>query len=208
MPIAVYVDFDDVLCETARALAFMLEREFRKTVAFEDIHTFDLGQSFGLDASDLQRLMELAHQPEFLGELAPVPGALEALRGWAAAGVEIHIVTGRPASTRTTSAAWLRNFDVPYSRLIFVDKYGRNLLPDGAEDAISLAELMQMRFALAVEDAPQMADFLVRNMPGPVAMIRRPWNARATIGTGNDPGQLHRCQDWAQILQQFPAPGV
>ena len=46
--IPVYLDFDDILCETARAFTGLLHREFGKSVAFEDIHTFNLGESFGL----------------------------------------------------------------------------------------------------------------------------------------------------------------
>ena len=33
----IYVDFDDVLCETALGLARIVEEEFGRKVAFEDI---------------------------------------------------------------------------------------------------------------------------------------------------------------------------
>ena len=45
----IYVDLDDVLCETARGFLGLLQREFDRRVAFEDIRDFDLGVSFGLD---------------------------------------------------------------------------------------------------------------------------------------------------------------
>lgn len=200
----VYIDFDDVLCETARAFTGLLEREFGKRVAFEDIHAFNLGQSFGLSDSELDRLMELGHQPEFLENLEPVPGALEGLRRWADAGSEVWIMTGRPASTEAVCAGWLRAYDVPHARLLFVDKYGRNLLPGGTAPTLTLDELVQMDFALAVEDAPRMADHLARHTSWPVAVIARPWNVRASIDAGD--GRLHRCRDWPHILDLFPAP--
>ncbi len=205
MPTPVYIDFDDVLCETARALTSLLHREFGKTVAFENIHAFNLAQSFGLNEPDLEHLMVQAHEPAFLENLVPVPGALEAMRQWADAGVDLHIMTGRPADTHATSAAWLRAYDVPHTRLAFVDKYGR-ATPGGPVPTLTLADLQNMHFALAVEDAPQMADYLVRNHPWPVAVIERPWNRHTPIGT---PTQApHRCRDWPEILSRFPTPGL
>ncbi|MDA0576546.1 MAG: hypothetical protein O3B24_00435 [Verrucomicrobia bacterium] len=201
----VYVDFDDVICETARELAVLLHQEFGKTVAFEDIFAFNLGQSFGLDSRELDHLMARAHEDAFLERLAPVPGALEAMRRWSDAGVEIHVMTGRPSDTAAVSADWLIANGVTHARLAFVDKYGR-AQPGGAVPTLSLAELQQLDFALAVEDAPQMADYLVRNHPWPVAVIERPWNRHAEIG-GAATG-LHRCRDWSQILECFPAPGI
>lgn len=202
----VYIDFDDVLCETALAFTGLLEREFGKRVAFEEIHSFNLGHSFGLDDAQLAHLMEAGHQPAFLNALTPVPGALEGLRRWADAGVEIHIVTGRPASTAPACSAWLRAHAVPAARLVFVDKYGRHLLPGGTDPTLTLDALVQLEFALAVEDAPRMADYLARHTRWPLAVIERPWNRHATIGDNS--ARVSRCRDWSAILVQFPAPGV
>ncbi len=199
----VYIDFDDVLCETARAFTGLLEREFGKQVAFEDIHTFNLGQAFDLDEAQIAHLMEAGHQPDFLETLAPVPGALDGLRQWAAEGVAIHIVTGRPARTEPSSRAWLHAYAVPHDALLFVDKYGRNLMPGGTAPTLTLEALARLDFALAIEDAPHMADHLARHTPWPVAVIERPWNRCATIGNGN--GRVHRCRDWSEILARFPA---
>ncbi|MCE9614688.1 MAG: hypothetical protein K8T26_10460 [Lentisphaerae bacterium] len=201
-PLPIYVDFDDVLCETARALTGLLEREFGRRVAFEDIHHFNLGKSFALDDAELQHLMELAHEPDFLGVLEPIPGAIDGLRRWAEAGHAVHIVTGRPASTHAICDAWLRRFEVPHARVIFVNKYGRDLLPGGSVRAISLDELAGLRFALAVEDAPKAIRFLLERTPTPVAVMDRPWNLREPFDDRR--GQLHRCRDWAHILEQFP----
>jgi hypothetical protein len=46
---SIYVDFDDVLCETARALVALLQSHFGRTVAFDDVISFDLAVSFGLN---------------------------------------------------------------------------------------------------------------------------------------------------------------
>ena len=202
MAATVYIDFDDVLCETARALAGLLQREFGRTVAFESIHTFDLGKSFSLRAGELDRLMEMGHQPEFLRTLEPVPRAAEALRRWSDAGLRLAVVTGRPPVTRPPCEAWLRAHGIPFDELIFVNKYGRTLMQDHEVQALSLDELAVMPFALAVEDAPGMVAFLLEHTRVPVAIMDRPWNRQAAFPSSN--GRGIRCRDWAAIAERFP----
>ena len=59
----VYVDLDDVLAETGRAFLEVLERHFDRRVAFDEIHHFDLGRSFGLTPDELAEFMRRAHEP-------------------------------------------------------------------------------------------------------------------------------------------------
>ncbi len=68
MPIVktVYVDMDDVLCQTALRCLAIIEREFGKQVAYEQITTFDLGQACGLKAEELAELFRIVHQPDEL----------------------------------------------------------------------------------------------------------------------------------------------
>lgn len=205
-PVPIYVDFDDVLCETARALTVLLEHEFGKRVAFESIHTFNLAESFGLTEAELQHLMDAAHKPAFLGGLAPIPGALHALQSWQAAGCEVDVVTGRPAASHASCLEWLQRHEMPYRRLLFVDKYARNHLPGVGVPALSLEDFGRLSFSLAVEDAPKMIQFLASHTPTPIAVIERPWNRHVVF---DDPaGHLHRCLDWNEILVRFPAPGL
>lgn len=202
----IYIDFDDVLCETARALTRLLEREFGKIVAFDDIHTFNLGESFGIGETELQHLMECGHQPDVLAGFEPVAGAREELTRWADAGYEIEIVTGRPAATLEASTTWLERHGMPYSSIIFVDKYGRELMAEGAHRAISLEALYAREYCLAIEDAPHMAGYLLANMRMPVAVIQRPWNINNPIAESETRARLFRCRDWEHITELFPAP--
>ena len=77
----IYVDLDDVLCETARAFLGILERDYGKTVDFEDIAWFDLGRSFELEPPVLEDFMRKVHEPEVLSAMKPVDGAV-ASRFW------------------------------------------------------------------------------------------------------------------------------
>lgn len=199
-PRRIYVDLDDVLCETTRRLAELVQREFGRRVRFDEIRSFDLGQSFGLDATELEAFMRAVHRPEVLGGLEPRRGAVEAVAGWAAAGYEIAVVTGRPPSSREVSREWLERCGVPHHALWCVDKYARRD-PDGeGEPALELAELARHDFALAVEDSPGMASFLAERAV-PVALLDRPWNRGLETGSA-----IVRCRSWAEVVASFPRP--
>ena len=49
----IYVDMDDVLCETARGCLEIIERVFGKRVAYEQLTDFDLGNSCELSPRKL-----------------------------------------------------------------------------------------------------------------------------------------------------------
>ncbi len=196
----IYVDYDDILCETARACSRILFEEFGKRVAFEDIHSFNLGESFGLDDEELERLMSRVHHPDELTQYEPLPGAVEVLAEWSSRGYEIDVVTGRPAFTQRASRQWLEQYRIPYSSLTFVDKYHRP--QDDCPDVplLSLEELSQRDYCLAVDDAPKMIRHLCEKMSMPVVILDRPWN------TALDQCRAIRCSNWAEIGRRFKDP--
>lgn len=170
----IYIDMDDVLCETARGFTAVLEREFGKEVAYEDLTTFDLSKACGITQDEVRRLFELAHADEVLLSLSAKPGAIDRLRQWADQGYSLAVVTGRPPDTYESSQAWLARHHVPYDDFIIVDKYGRFSVDDSL--AISKNELTAMDFCLAVEDSLEMAIYVAEQMATPVALMDCPWN--------------------------------
>jgi uncharacterized protein len=190
----IYVDMDDVLCETARALLAIAEREFGKTIRYDQLNTFEVGEACGLEAREIQELFRLAHHPEELLGMAPIEEAVSVLKQWSEAGHEIAIVTGRPPATYDASIEWLTRHRLPYQALVMVDKYGRFATENTL--AISLPELATRSFWYAVEDSPTMATFLAKEMKVPVALLDRPWNQmnaeHALIG---------RYRDWQEIAE-------
>ena len=76
----IYVDFDDVLCETARALSALAKEMFGRDVPYEDIKFFNLQKSFSLSDAQIEALMARAHEHDFLLGLEPTPGGVEAVR--------------------------------------------------------------------------------------------------------------------------------
>ena len=188
----------------------VLEREFGRRVEFEEIRSYHLGDSFRLDAAELDEFMRLAHRPEALASVEPMPGAAGALAGWRRDGYEVFVVTGRPPATRPDTLEWLDRHGMAYSEFHLLDKYseyydGRHGTPDGT---LQLADLPGLEFRLAVEDFPGTAEHLAETVDVPVALFDRPWNRRVGSGGGGGGGgaPIVRCRGWAEIVRRFPAP--
>jgi uncharacterized HAD superfamily protein len=190
-PPHLYVDIDDVLAETTRALAELARSHFGKTVDFEAMHSFDLGVSLGLDHAELSLFMEAAHQPDFLRALAPIEGAQSALDAWHEAGAEIHVVTGRPPDSRPCTEAWLSAHGIRHHRLELVDKYGRY----PGSRSVRKEHLIGRRYHFVIEDSADMARFLAEGTGAQVLLFDRPWNRGAgPLGAG-----ITRVHSWTEI---------
>ena len=187
----------------------VLAREFGRSVAFEEIRSYHLGDSFALAADELDEFMRLAHEPKALESVAPMPGAAEALAAWRRNGHEVFVVTGRPPATREDTLAWLDCHAMAYTEFHFLDKYsefysGQHGSPDGV---LCLADLPELDFSLAVEDFPGAAEHLARTVGVPVALFDRPWNRGIEEIDAPDAAPLVRCRGWAEIRQRFPVLG-
>jgi uncharacterized HAD superfamily protein len=193
----VYVDFDDVLCETARVLAQMLCTEFNKSVTYEQIDSFDLIKSFNLSEQETLRLFDMFHDRNILLQIPHIPGALDALRKWQNTGLCIHIVTGRPPTTHQATMEWLNKRNFTPDRLSFVDKYNRGHTHVDGVDILTLENLRHMPFALAIDDSPIAIDFLAENTETPIIVFDRPWNISITKWD-NHPS-ITRCHSWDAI---------
>lgn len=190
----IYVDLDDVLCETARSLLTIVEREFGKRLVYEELTNFDVGQACGLGSREVTELFRIAHHPDELLGMEPIEGAVSVLEEWAGAGHEIAIVTGRPPSTYEPSIEWLARHRFPYHTFLIVDKYGRFETENTI--GITLSDLASRRFRLAVEDSPMMANYLAGEMRVSVALFDRPWNRM-----GAQHSLIGRYNHWREIAR-------
>ncbi len=192
----IYVDLDDVLSETTLAFSKLLKREYGREVGLEQITSFNLQDAFGLTPKEFDYFFDLIHSPEEILRFEPVDGAIEVLNNWTARGYEIIIVTGRLTSTYESSLEWLLLHKFPYDSFIMVDKYSR---PETDPTiAISMDELSEKQFSLAVEDSLFMAEYISQNMETRVALFDRPWNRGHLLN-----GKIKRCSGWEQIGPLF-----
>ena len=197
----IYVDLDDVLCQTARHFLVIVEREFGKRVSYEQLTNFDIGTSCGLRMEEREHLYRVVHEPDELIKIAPIEAAIVALRQWVEAGFEIAIVTGRPPDSYEASLAWLSQNRVPHHSFSMVNKYGRFTTENTV--AINLVELAARNYCWAVEDSLPMAEYLAGQMNLRVALIDCPWN-RSTQPHAN----VSRYTDWLTLGQSMPSVAV
>jgi uncharacterized HAD superfamily protein len=197
-PTTVYVDLDDVLCQTAHRFLVIVEREFGKRVAYEQLTNFDIGTACGLQPEESDSLYRIVHEPDELMQMAPIDHAIATLHQWAGAGYEIAIVTGRPPDSYEPSLAWLSQHHVPHHSFTMVNKYARFETENTV--AISLDELATRNYCWAVEDSLPMAQYLAGAMKVPVALIDCPWNRSA-----ENHANVGRYSDWSTIAQAMPS---
>ncbi len=194
----IYIDFDDVLCETARHLSDMARELFARHVPYEAISVFNLQEAFSLSDAQIGDLMEQAHGTAFLEGLAPAPGGLEGVRALEARGHTLAIVTGRPASSHEGSLAWLRRHGLSHLDIIYFDKYGRaaERPPEHAPRTLSRAEFEKLHFDVAIDDAPTALDLLAQRTDCTVIVYNRPWNRQYPT-----PPAMRRSDSWPEIVR-------
>lgn len=194
----IYVDFDDVLCETARAILPLGRTLFQKDLAYEDIKQFELEITYDLTPEEFLRLVMETHTDAFLQGLRAVPGACTTVKHWLSAGVEVSVVTGRPITTACSSARWLKKHGLADVEFLHVDKYNRwkhRQAPEGFRPTLSLQEFQAEHFDLAVEDAPPGLTLLKTLFPAmPVAVYDRPWNQTWQLQDA-----CTRCRSWREV---------
>ena len=193
-----YVDFDDCLCETARAFTEIAARLFGKNVPYEKVHSFNLQESFGLADDDYEQLMIEGHLPEALLSYEETPGASRVLNEWIDQGHEVLIITGRPFSTFEASRRWLDEHGLERVRMFFLDKYGRDAFLKNSTFNLSLEDYYRMKFDYAIEDSPRAFRFFDHLPELKVLVYERPWNRACALPGGN----YTRCTDWEAIREQ------
>jgi uncharacterized HAD superfamily protein len=194
----IYVDFDDVLCETARRLSGLARELFRRDVPYEQIRVFDLQKAFSLSGAEIHKLMAFAHDDAFLASLDPVPGAVDAVRALAAAGHAVTIVTGRPACSHAGSEQWLARHGLTGLGFLHVDKYGRagGWAPaPGQPPVLSVGEFSRVPFDAAVDDSPDALDLLAPRASCRVIVFDRPWNRAYALAPN-----MERASGWPDAL--------
>ncbi len=194
--VSIYIDMDDVLCESNQTFLKVLEHEFDRKVDYDQITTFDLKQSFNLSDDEYDLFFERIHDPDEMIQHLPSKGAKHVLDNWNSKGYHINILTGRPSAAHSISLQWLDRHQFKYHDFCIVDKYDRD--SSKSNNTLSLESLSQLSFDLAVEDSGQMALFLSEEMNTPVALMDRPWNRSFSFNN-----LVHRCSDWNDIKIKF-----
>ncbi len=195
----IYVDYDDCICETARAFTHIADRLFGKKVPYEEINFFNLKESFELADDEYDRLMIEGHRPEVLMSYEETPLASDVLNEWLDKGYEINVITGRPSSTYEPSRVWLDEHGLENVKLFCLNKYGRDTFIKGSEYNLELEDYYKMRFDYAVEDSPLAFKFFEHLPDVNVMLFDRPWNRDFEPTNTN----YVRCNNWEEIRRNI-----
>lgn len=192
----IYVDIDDVLCETAASLCGLAARGFDRHVDYENVHVFDLQQVFGLTDEEMKRFAVLSHEPECLKNFPLTEGAVEGLKAFRDSGAEVDILTGRPAASHRATEEWLQSVGLGDFHVEYVNKYGRSFLhnPDDPP-TVPLADLMKRRYDVAIDDSPVILKSLAEWKDTRVLVFDRPWNRSFELASN-----MTRVVGWKGVL--------
>ena len=149
----IYIDFDDVLCETAEYFTKIAKEMFGIDVPYRQVQFFNLQKSFDLNDEQYEALM----------------------------GHEVFIITGRTFNSYEPSRKWLDEHHLERVPLFCVDKYGRETAKQDYKYNMTLEELYNMTFDFAVEDSPAAFEHVMHFDNCRIAVFDRPWNSRAEL---------------------------
>lgn len=195
----VYIDFDDVICETGRYFTILAKKLFDIDLPYSQVQFFNLKKAFNLNDEQYDILMKEGHTVENLLAYDETPGASEIINKWLDAGHEVSIITGRPFEAYDASRKWLNDHNLGRLPLYCVDKYGRENFNRDFSYSMNLEDLYKMSFDFAIEDSPAAFEHVAHFENCRVAVFDRPWNRDAEFP--ND--RFTRCLDWQNIDKLF-----
>ncbi len=191
----IYVDFDDCLCETAHYFTNLVWKMYGKKVAYEDVHCFNMQQSFDLTDDEYEKMMHKGHEDKELLSLEVTPGAVEVVNDWIDNGHNVYVITGRAYSHYEASRQWLDKNGFERTKLYCLNKYGREGLFKNSEYSLEIEDYKKMHFDIAIEDSPFAFKFFDHLPKIKVMVYNRPWNQDYELPNNN----YYRCSDWSMI---------
>lgn len=195
----IYIDFDDVLCETAKQFTIIAKELFDIDVPYREVQFFNLQKTFNLTEEQYDILMKAGHVPETLLAYEETPGASEIINKWIDEGHEISIITGRPFEAYEASRQWLDNHNLGRVPLFCVDKYGREVFNQESTYSMTLEQLYNMSFDVAIEDSPAAFEHVQHFDNCKVVVFNRPWNLLVDLPSD----KFVRCDSWMEIDRLF-----
>lgn len=195
----IYIDFDDVICETAEYFTKIAKELFGIDVPYRQVQFFNLQKSFDLSDAQYDELMEAGHTPENLLNYEETAGASRTINKWVDEGHEVFIITGRPFNSYEPSRKWLDGHQLERVPLFCVDKYGRETFGQDFIYNMTLEQLYSMTFDFAIEDSPVAFEHVLHFEKCKVAVFDRPWNRQVEFPNDN----FVRCEGWQEIDRVF-----
>lgn len=197
----IYVDFDDVLCETAATLAELAAEIFDRHVDYRDIRVFDLQKVFSLTDDEMKLFRKLSHATSVLAGYPETTGAAAGIRALRDAGHEVDIATGRPAFAHKGTERWLEAHGLSDFNVLYVDKYGRTKdypANPGDPATVTMDELRARGYDYCVDDSPSVLPALAEWTDTRVMVFDRPWNREFRLAPN-----MTRVMGWRELVEKL-----
>ena len=195
----VYIDFDDVICETGRYFTKIAKDLFGIDLPYNQVQFFNLQKAFDINEEQYDLLMKEGHTPENLLAYEETPGASRMINKWVDEGHEVSIITGRPFDSYEPSRKWLDQHGLERVPLFCVDKYGRETFNQDCSYSMTLADLYSLTFDFAIEDSPAAFEHVMHFEDCVIAVFERPWNVKEKLPNSS----FVRCSGWEAIDELF-----
>ncbi|HEY4675473.1 MAG TPA: hypothetical protein VIH48_05415 [Candidatus Bathyarchaeia archaeon] len=111
-------DIDGVISNFAKSFPSIVKKHFDIEITEKDIPCHDLGLVLGIGKEDRDLLIK----ETFLKGVEPMPDAKEVLSKLYSEGHEILILTARNSDLVDVTKRWLKDKEIPYSQLVFLDE--------------------------------------------------------------------------------------
>lgn len=192
----IYIDMDDVVCESCVSLSQFARTHFDRNVQVHEMYDYDLRKSFSFDESTYRRYMKSFHTSELL-DIPETPMATKIIRGWREDGLDPAIVTGRPTYSNAVTLERLEIHGLGGISVYHVDKYAK-LFNDSEDPLITpFPALAEMDVKFAIEDAPNAIRMISGINLCPFAIFTRPWNRSYELPASPSPN--YRISSWAEL---------
>ena len=121
----ILVDIDSTLYEMVPLFSKTAAAKYGVKFNPKDYNHWDYWQQIGMTLEQWLGTIDASHEPARVLANKPFPGAVAAIRAWAAKGAEIHIVSDRKPSSFEATAQWLNAIGLPKHVLYLAPRFDK-----------------------------------------------------------------------------------
>lgn len=178
------VDIDGVLADSLSLWVRELNTFFNKSKRVEEIHLYDICQTYEITTAELQRFLERKGK-YLMSEPSPVTGAPYYL-GRIKQRHDIYIVTAREEQYGQETREWLKKYELPYDELLLLGSHQKK------------EACLSKNLNVLVEDTLEIGlDVSAAGVP--VLLMDAPYNQ------GDLPGLIYRKRSWTEVYRMIVA---
>jgi len=166
----ILVDIDSTLYDMVPLFSKHAAAKYGVKFHPRDYNHWDYWQKIGMTLEQWLGTIDASHEPAMVLANKPFPGAVAAIRAWAAQGVEIHVVSDRKPVSFEATRQWLNGIGLPKHVLFLAPRFDK------------LEYVKEHGIDLVIDDKPSLIAACAR-AGVPIATLRYQYNA-AEIAEG------------------------